>query len=80
MPWGSGRIVEELTIQCPRWESTIQLMEYEDGARALRFCYYSEGHFGRGPMIPGEEDLERVGRAIERTKMIKTVLKRMAGV
>ncbi len=40
MPWGSGQVVEEISIQCPHWEPTAQLMEYEDGSRSLRFCYY----------------------------------------
>lgn len=79
MPWGSGRIVEEVSIQCPHWEPTIQLMEYEDGSQSLRFCYYSDGRFGRGPMILGEEDLDKMGEALEKTRLIKSLIGRMAG-
>ncbi len=79
MPWGSGQVVEEISIQCPHWEPTIQLMEYEDGSRSLRFCYYSEGRFGRGAMMLEEEDLERMAEALGRTEVIKGLLRRMAG-
>lgn len=79
MPWGKGRIVEEVTIECPHWEPTIQLMEYEDGERGLRFCYYTDGRFGRGPMILGEEDLERMGRALASAPTIQKMVRRLAG-
>lgn len=79
MPWGKGQIVEEVSIQCPHWEPTIQLMEYEDGDRSLRFCYYSEGRFGRGPMILGEEDLDRMAGALKEAPAIRDLMERMAG-
>lgn len=79
MPWGRGEIVEEVSIQAPHWEPTIQLMEYEDGSRALRFCYYSEGRFGRGAMMLGEEEVEQMARALEGTAHIRELLRRMAG-
>ncbi len=79
MPWGSGEIIEEVSIQSPHWEPTIQLMEYEDGSRSLRFCYYSGGRFGRGAMMLGEEDLERMAQALEGTELIGRMLRRLAG-
>lgn len=79
MPWGRGEIVEEVSIQAPHWEPTIQLMEYEDGALALRFCYYSDGRFGRGPMLLGEEDLERMAEAIRRSKRLRRLIEKMTG-
>lgn len=80
MPWGKGQIVEEVSIPCPHWEPTVQLMEYEDGERSLRFCYYSEGRFGRGPMILAEDDLDRMAEALPHAPMIEGMLRRMAGV
>ncbi len=55
------------------------MMEYEDGSRSLRFCYYSEGRFGRGAMMLGEEDLERMAEAIVRTEHIQKLMQKMAG-
>ncbi len=80
MPWGSGKIIEEVSIQRPHWEPTIQLMEYDDGSRSLRFCYYSGGQFGRGPMILEEEDLERMAEALQKSSRIKELIRRMAGI
>lgn len=79
MPWGRGEIVEEVSIQAPHWEPTIQLMEYEDGSRALRFCYYSEGRFGRSPLMLGEEDLRRMAEAIGRSTAIRRLMRKMVG-
>ncbi len=79
MPWGRGEIVEEVSVRAPHWEPTIQLMEYEDGSRALRFCYYSEGRFGRGPMMLGEKDLGGMAEAIGRSKHIRRLMQKMAG-
>lgn len=79
MPWGSGQIIEEVSVQAPHWEPTIQLMEYEDGHRSLRFCYYAEGRFGRGAMMLGEEELEQFAHALTRTRWIGHMLRKMAG-
>lgn len=77
MSWGGGRIVEEASIRCPHWEPTIQLMEYDDGHRALRFAYYHGPRFGRGPMILDEVDLERMGRALAATPQLRAMLQRL---
>ncbi len=73
MPWGKGLIVEEASIRCPHWEPTIQLMEDDDGHRAMRFCYYHGPQFGRGPMILDEIDLERIGRALRGTPRLRAM-------
>ncbi len=73
MPWGKGQIVEEATIRCPHWEPTIQLMEYDGGHRALRFCYYHGPQFGRGSMILDEIDLQRMGDALRKTPRLRAM-------
>lgn len=73
MPWGKGHIVEEASIRCPHWEPTIQLMEYEGGHRAIRFCYYHGPQFGRGPMILDEIDLRRVGEALRKKPRLRAM-------
>ena len=57
LPWGRGQVIEEISIFRPHWEPTIQLLQYEDGSEALRFCYYIGTKFGRGPLIASPEDL-----------------------
>ena len=56
-------MVEEVSIPRPHWEPTIQLLEFEDGSRALRFCYYHGGRFGRGPLIMSAEDMAGLNEA-----------------
>lgn len=72
--------MEEVSVQAPHWEPTIQLMEYDSGEQSLRFCYYSEGRFGRGPMMLREEDLDALAAALERAPRIRSMLRRMAGM
>ena len=79
MPWGGGQIVEEVSVVRPHWEPTIQLMQYDDGSRAIRFCYYHGPRFGRGPMIMDEEGMEELAQALEATPEIKAMLQRMMG-
>ena len=67
LPWGSGQIVEEVSVVRPHWEPTIQLLQYDDGSQGLRFCYYHGPRFGRGPMILDGEALEEFGEALEVT-------------
>ena len=79
MRWGGGFIVEEAGVETPYAEPTVQLLEYEDGALALRFCYYHGTRFGRGPMMVGEEFLESFADGLRDAPRIRELLKRMVG-
>lgn len=51
MHWGKGLIVEEATCATPHHEPAIQLLEYEDGSRSVRFCCFDRaGRFQRAPL------------------------------
>ena len=78
MPWANGWIAEEVEVVREHWEPTIQLMEYEDGSRALRFCFYHGGRFSRNPMILGEEDIPALRQALDGAPQIKELLRRLA--
>ena len=77
MPWGKGQIIQEAQAVQDHWEPTIQLMEYEDGSRALRFCTYSRGRFNRNPMMMGEDDIDAMRRDLEEAPEIIAFLKRL---
>ncbi len=79
MHWGRGLIVEEASVETPYAEPTVQLLEYEDGAQALRFCYYHGTRFGRGPMMVGEEFLESFAEGLRDAPRIRELLVRMLG-
>ncbi|MFQ5872707.1 MAG: hypothetical protein ACE5JL_02750 [Dehalococcoidia bacterium] len=78
LPWGRGVVVEEVSILRPHWEPTIQLLEYEDGSVALRFCYYHGSRFGRGPMILSKEDIADMKTAAQNSPRIKALLRGFA--
>ena len=79
MPWGKGRITEEVTVVRDHWEPAIQLMAYDDGTRALRFCFYSRGRFNRNPMMVSEEDIEELRGELEGSPQITELLRKLAG-
>jgi hypothetical protein len=84
MHWGSGEIVEEATFSGEYHEPTVQLLAYTEGPAAggysLRFCSYSHrGQFQRSPLMLGEEDLEGLRRALEKTPRLREILRRLAG-
>jgi len=63
LPWGEGMVTEEVSVPREHWEPTVQLLEYADGSKTLRFCYYHQGRFGRGPLIADAQDLRDLLRA-----------------
>ena len=79
MPWGSGQIVEEASIVREHWEPTIQLLRYEDGTEALRFCYYQGPRFGRGPMLLDTADLDALAKASVNAPRLAEHLRRLGG-
>ncbi|MEE9284590.1 MAG: hypothetical protein V3V35_02555 [Dehalococcoidia bacterium] len=78
MPWGKGSITEEVQVVRDHWEPTIQLLQFDDGYRALRFCFYSRGRFNRNPMLLSEIDLDEMAEALETAPGIKALLGKLA--
>lgn len=79
LPWGRGRIVAEASIETPYNEPTIQLLQFDDGARALRFCVCHQGDLLEKPLIVDEADLAKLKRAIQRSPALAALLKELAG-
>ena len=81
-PWGKGMITEEASIRCTlttkglkeSWEPTIQLLEFENGDRVLRFCIYSRGRLRRMPMILDDVQARALASEIKVNKKLKTLL------
>ena len=80
-PFGSGKITEEVYIQCPHWEPTIQYLEFNSGhakgERAVRFCVYQNGKFSRMPLVLGQKDAQRLGKELKNTTKLKTFFKHL---
>ncbi len=78
--WGKGWVTEEASVRTPHHEPTIQLLEYEGGEKAIRFCGYDlGGRMGRYPLIVGGEHLEALGREVRRNPKLHRLLKRLVG-
>jgi len=75
LPWGSGNVVEEASIIRPHWEPVIQLLKFDKGSTALRFCVYSGKRFTRMPLIIGEEDIEELREAISKKPKIRELIR-----
>ena len=75
MPWGKGDIVEEATASGQWSRPAIQLLRYEDGTEAVRFCQYDErGRFRRSPMMISRELARDLGRSLATTPRLKRIL------
>jgi hypothetical protein len=76
MPWGKGEIVEEATAVGEWNEPSIQLLRYEDGTLAIRFCQYDHrGRFRRSPLIVDAKLLRGLGRSLAHSPRLQKLLK-----
>lgn len=78
LAWGKGRITAEVSIETPFNEPTIQLLEFDDGARAVRFCLCHRGDMLDKPVIVDEADLPRLRRELHRSPRLAALLKLLA--
>lgn len=72
--------MEEVSGVTPWHEPTIQLLEYDDGSQALRFCYYRGPRFGRGPMMVNEDMLPQMAAALGDAPRIRMLMQQMLGM
>jgi len=78
--WGKGWVTEEASVTTPHHEPTIQLLEYESGKKAIRFCGYSpRGQMGRYPLILGEEDLGALAKQVQKSPKLHKLLTKLVG-
>ena len=78
MPWSKGMVVEEVSITSKYHEPTIQLLKFENGDKAIRFCSYHKGRFNRSPLILDEKDLRRFRSKIVKGKEIRKLISQLS--
>ena len=78
MPFGNGMVVEEASITSRYHEPTVQLLQFDNGNRAIRFCSYNKGRFSRSPLMIDEKDLRKLGSAIKKEKEISELISRLS--
>ena len=72
MPWGKGMVVEEAYVTSKYHQPTIQLLQFNNGDKVIRFCSYNEGRCIISPLMVDEKDLRRLDLA---TLMKRELLK-----
>ena len=77
--WGGGWVTEEASVRTPHHEPTIQLLEYESGEKAIRFCGYEGARMGRYPLVIGAGDLEALGRALRKNRKLHALMRSLVG-
>ncbi len=76
--WGRGQITEEATVSTRYHAPAIQLLEFEDGSRSIRFCYYDlRGRFQRSPLMVSEEMLPSLRQSLRACPRLRRFLKRL---
>ncbi len=78
MPFGSGMVVEEVSITSKYHEPTIQLLKFENGDKTIRFCSYNKGRFSRSPLMIDEKDLRRLRSEIVKGKEIRKLISQLS--
>jgi len=78
MPFGNGMVVKEVSITSQYHEPTVQLLQFDNGDRVIRFCSYNKGRFSRAPLMIDEKDLRKLGSAIKKEKEISKLISRLS--
>jgi len=78
MPFGNGMVVKEVSITSQYHEPTVQILQFDNGNKAIRFCSYNKGRFSRAPLMIDERDLQKLGSVIKKEKEISKFISRLS--
>ena len=78
MPWGTGMVIEEAYVTSKYHQPTIQLLQFNNGDKVIRFCSYNEGRFSRVPLMVDEKDLRRLGKATLKKKELWKIISKFS--
>ncbi len=70
-------IREEASVVTRYHEPTIQLLQYDSGEKALRFCVYHGKRFSRVPLIIDEATVSHLGREVRKNPALHKLLKKL---
>ena len=82
LPWGTGQVLDEATIEGGLHEPSIQLLHYElgekQGLHAIRFVSYdAEGNMEDLPLIVNECEVAALKAELALAPRLKALLKRL---
>lgn len=74
--WGEGIVEEEARVEGQHHDPSLQLLAFDDGAVAVRFCYYNkQGRFQRSPLILGPDEIALLKAEIRHRPKLRRLLK-----
>lgn len=79
-PWARAHILDVVSVPAPHQDLALELLEFENGQRSLRFAAYAKGQLVRGPMVLHDEDVTRLSTAARRSPAILEFLRGLVGV
>ena len=78
--WGEGIVAEEARVEGEHHDPALQLLEFDNGDLAVRFCYFNKrGHFQRSPLIIGENEANQLRDAMHEQPRLRAFLETLVG-
>ena len=75
---GSGNIIEEATVEYEHWAPAIQVLEFENGKKVMRFCYYvRSGKLAPRALYIDEDDIDNLREEIKKKPQVRNFLQRL---
>ncbi len=78
--WGEGVVAEEVRVEGEHHDPAVQLLQFDDGAVAVRFCYFNKrGRFQRSPLIVGTDEIDALRDALRDQPRLHALLAALVG-
>lgn len=75
---GRGDIIEEAPVEYENWAPVIQVLEFEDGKKMLRFCYYvKSGQLAPRALLIDEKDIDNLKEEIKKKPQVRKFLQQL---
>ena len=72
---GKGEIMEEASVEYEDWAPAIQVLEFENGKKGLRFCYYvRSGKLAPRALYIDNDDIDNLREEIKKKPQVRKFL------
>jgi len=72
---GRGEIMEEAVVEYDDWAPAIQVLEFENGRKVLRFCYYvRSGKLAPRALYIDNDDIDNLRDEIKKKPQVRQFL------
>ena len=75
---GSGEIIEEAVVEYEKWAPAFQVLQFSDGKKMLRVCYYSRtGRLAPRALSIDDEDVDGLREEIKKKPQVRKFLQKL---